>query len=192
MSYKRTISILGIFLLFGINCNLKCQVLDYDFIQFRQLVEETMKKNDIPGMQVALISKDSIIWKGNFGYADLKAQTPVTDSTMFRIGSISKIFVSLSTMILKERGLLNLNDKFIDIAPEIKFSNKWERTNPILMVNLLEHTAGFDDFHAVEYSINAEGWTTLEGLQFHPEPRTSKWKPGMFMSYTNTATACAS
>ena len=95
MDLKKIISILCIVLLIGISTKLKSQTLDYDFSQFKQLVEETMLKNGIPGMQVAIISKDSILWKSNFGYADLKKITPVSDSTLFRVGSISKIFVSL-------------------------------------------------------------------------------------------------
>jgi CubicO group peptidase (beta-lactamase class C family) len=189
--FKKIIKLLFITLLIGISTKLKSQTLDYDFSKFKKLVEETMLKNDIPGMQVAIISKDSILWKSNFGYADLKKLSPVSDSTMFRVGSISKIFVSISTLILKERELISLDDKLSEIAPEIEFKNKWENTNPIRIVNLLEHTAGFDDYHAIEFSTNADGWTTLQGLQFHPNPRVSKWKPGRFMSYTNTATACA-
>jgi CubicO group peptidase (beta-lactamase class C family) len=191
MDFKKIIKLLFIIILIGISYKLKSQTLDYDFSKFKKLVEETMLENDIPGMQVAIISKDSILWKSNFGYADLKKLSPVSDSTMFRVGSISKIFVSISTMILNERKLISLDDKLKEIAPEIEFKNKWENTNPIRIVNLLEHTAGFDDFHAIEYSTNADGWTTLQGLQFNPKPRVSKWRPGMFMSYTNTATACA-
>ncbi len=94
-------------------------------------------------------------------------------------------------MILNERKLISLDDKLSEIAPEIEFSNKWESTNPVRLVNLLEHTASFDDAHPAEFSANAEGWTTLQGLQFHPVTRTSKWKPGMFMSYSNIGTTCA-
>ena len=169
MNLKKILSVVSIVLLIGISHKLKSQTLDYDFSQFKELIEETMQKNDIPGMQVAVISKDSILWKSNFGYADLKKLTPVSDSTMFRVGSISKIFVSIATMILKERKLISLDDKLSEIAPEIEFNNKWENTNPIRIVNLLEHTASFDDAHPAEFSANAKGWTTLQGLQFHPQ-----------------------
>ncbi len=191
MTYKNIIIVLIVVLSIGLNSRVKSQTLDYDFSTFNTLIAETMHEHSIPGMQVAIISKDSILWKGNFGYANLKKQISVSDSTMFRVGSISKPFVAIATMMLQERGLINLNDKLSDLTPEIKFHNKWESTNPVRLVHLLEHTAGFDDYHAVEYTANADGWTTLQGLQFHPKVRNSKWKPGMFMSYTNTAAACA-
>ncbi|GEM_PF-4264691 len=85
MDLKKIIKLLFIILLIGISNKLKSQTLDYDFSKFKKLVEETMLENDIPGMQVAIISKDSILWKSNFGYADLKKRTPVSDSTMFRV-----------------------------------------------------------------------------------------------------------
>jgi CubicO group peptidase (beta-lactamase class C family) len=191
MKFKKIINLLFVVLSIGIYNKVESQILDYDFSLFKQLIEETMLRNDIPGMQAAIISKDSILWKGNFGYSDLEKGTLISDSTMFRVGSVSKPFVSISTMILQEKGLINLNDKLSEIAPEIEFNNKWENTNPVRIVNLLEHTASFDDARPVEYSANAEGWSTLQGLQFHPATRTSRWKPGMFMSYSNIGTTCA-
>jgi len=67
-------------------------------------------------------------------------------------------------MMLQEKGLVSLNDKFRDLALEVKFNNKWETTDSVRLVNLLDHTAEFDDFHAVEYTPNAKGWTTLQDL----------------------------
>lgn len=191
MIFKKAIRVLCVFSLVAISNNLKSQALDYDFSAFRQLIEETIHKNDIPGMQVAIISKDSILWKGNFGYADLQNGTPVSDCTMFRVGSVSKPFVALSAMILQERGVINIHDRLRETAPEVEFTNRWEDTHPVRMVHLLEHTAGFDDVHPVEFLANAEGWSTLQGLQLHPHTRTSRRKPGMFMSYSNIGTTCA-
>lgn len=183
-----------IFFVFFLICffsELRGQTIKLESRQLTELIEKSLKENEIPGMQVCIVSKDSILWKRNFGYADVDDKILITDSTMFRIGSVSKIFVGLSIMMLKEQGLLDLNDKMADLIPEVKFYNKWEDKYPVRIVHLLEHTSGFDDIHPAEYSCNAEGWSTLDGLNYHPDTRTCRWEPGKFMSYTNIGPVCA-
>jgi CubicO group peptidase (beta-lactamase class C family) len=161
--------------------------------EIRQLEDSILKimdTNNIPGMQFAITSKDSTLWLGNLGYADLKDEIPVMEETLFRIGSVTKSFTAVATMILVERGMLNLDDELKKIAPEVEFENLWEDTHPVTIAQLLEHTSGFDDIHLTEYAQNAEGWTNLEGLQFHPDSRTSRWKPGMHSSYCNSGPVC--
>ncbi len=156
------------------------------FDALRQRLDSILQKYEIPGAQVAVVDKDSILWMHNFGYADVAAQKPVSDQTMFRIGSITKSFVAVSAMMLVEEGRLSLDDKLKDLAPEVPYANPWEETHPIRLVNLLEHTTGFDDMHMKEYATQGEGWTTLQGLQFHPDSKVSRWQPGMHMSYCNS------
>ncbi len=70
---------------------------------------------------------------------------------MFRVGSITKGFVALSALQLAERGKLSLDEKVSDVAPEIPVVNPWAATNPVTLAQLLEHTAGFDDFSLAEF-----------------------------------------
>ncbi len=151
----------------------------------RQL-DSILHQYNIPGAQAVIVSKDSILWQQNFGYADLAGKQPVSDETLFRIGSITKSFVAVSAMMLAEEGRISLEDKVEDLAPELPFTNSWESTHPVRFVHLLEHTAGFDDMHLLEYATQGEGWSTLQGLTFHPHSKISRWKPGTHMSYCNS------
>ena len=72
---------------------------------------------------------------------------------MFPIASISKMFVSLSVLKLVEAGKLRLDDELHDIAPDVKFYNEWEKTNPMRLVHLLENTTGWYDFHLAEINL---------------------------------------
>jgi CubicO group peptidase (beta-lactamase class C family) len=111
---------------------------------------------------------------------------------MFRIGSVSKMFAALSVLKLVEEGKLHLNDKLHDLAPEIKYDNKWEKTNPILLVHLLEHTTGWDEVHLAEFNFKASDSTSLKsGLDFHPDSRTSRWVPGTRYAYNSIGPAVA-
>jgi len=69
---------------------------------------------------------------------------------MFRIGSITKSFVALSLLKLQEQGKVDIHAKVAEVAPELKIVNRWDATDPIRIVNLLEHTTGFDDMLLAE------------------------------------------
>ena len=166
------------------------QFSDEALKQLEDSILKIMDKNNIPGTQFAITSRDSTLCLGNLGFADVKNGVPVTDQTLFRIGSVTKSFTAVATMMLVEQGRLNLNDELKIVAPEVEFENPWEDTHPVSIANLLEHTTGFDDIHLVEYTTQAEGWSTLEGLEFHPDSRESRWKPGMHSSYCNSGPAC--
>ncbi|MBI9033232.1 MAG: serine hydrolase [Bacteroidales bacterium] len=169
----------------------QAQFTTQDFKSLEDSIQKIMDQKKIPGVQIAIVNKDSILWNGNLGYADIKNQIPVTNETMFRIGSTSKSFVAISAMQLIEQGKLSLEDELKVVAPEVPFENLWEETNPIKLKHLLEHTTGFDDLRLRDYATNAENWTTLQGLEYHPESRVSRWEPGMYMSYCNTGPGIA-
>ena len=149
-------------------------------------VKKIMDKNHIPGVMLSLVNKDSVIWVGGMGVADREKKTPVTGSTLFRVGSISKSFTALAILKLIEQKKFNLNSKLADLAPEIPFQNKWESESPVRVVNLLEHTAGFDDIHPADFT-NEEGKskTTLSQALAHKHALYARWKPGTCMSYSN-------
>ena len=154
-------------------------------------LEDVIKEYKIPGMAIILISRDGIIWDKYFGKADIESGVPVTPDTIFRAGSVSKMFVSASMLMLQERGLIDLNMKLREVAPEIKFENPWEDTDPVRLVHLLEHTTGFDDYHINEYSYSGPPISLKEALEINPSSRKSRWKPGTFMSYCNSGPTIA-
>jgi len=102
-----------------------------------------------PGVGVALVTKDDLFWVAGLGKADLDAGEDLDTDTHFRIGSISKTFISLSVLKLQEQGLLNLEDGVRELVPEIEFTNPFEETEPVRLIHLLKHTAGFDDIHSL-------------------------------------------
>ncbi|HMC85672.1 MAG TPA: serine hydrolase domain-containing protein, partial [Chitinophagaceae bacterium] len=113
--------------------------------QLADSIQSIVNSDHVPGLMVGITNKDSAIFSGGFGYADVKTNRPVNGSTLFRLGSITKMFISLSILKLVQEGKLHLDDELKKVAPEVPFQNKWEQTHPVRIVNLLEHTAGFDD-----------------------------------------------
>jgi CubicO group peptidase (beta-lactamase class C family) len=72
------------------------------------------------------------------------------------------------------------------LAPEIWFENRWEASDPVLVVDLLEHTTGWDDMHLAEYAKDAKGMTLRQGLDYYKHSRYSRWPPGTRMAYCNS------
>jgi CubicO group peptidase (beta-lactamase class C family) len=156
-----------------------------------QRVKAIMTENDTPGVGIALVSRDEILWVAGFGTADIATEKAVDTDTLFRIGSISKSFVSLAVLQLQEQGKLSLNDTLRELAPEIAFTNPWEDSDPVRLVHLLEHTTGFEDIHLREFAYNHPTIALHDVLAYNPASRTSRWPPGRHMSYSNSGPVAA-
>ncbi len=153
------------------------------------LKEELLKilqETNTAGMTFAIVYKDGTIWTEGLGKADLVNDRMVSSETLFRVGSTSKSFVALSVLKLVEEGKLSLEDQVHTLAPEVEFNNPWEATDPVRIVHLLEHTAGWDNMHLRELAKDAEGMSLLESFDFHPKSRISRWRPGTRTAYCNS------
>jgi CubicO group peptidase (beta-lactamase class C family) len=155
--------------------------------ELQKAMKDVLDKDHVPGAGVALVSNGELLWCGGLGKADIASSRDVTCDTEFRVGSISKSFVALALLKLQEEGKINLEARLQDVAPEVPVKNRWESTNPVRIVNLLEHTAGFDDMEAAEvYNFNDRyDFSLLEVFKRFQEPEDVRWPPGTRMSYSN-------
>lgn len=78
----------------------------------------------LPGCGLQVMQRGEMLYEGYFGKADLEAGTPVTEKTIFRHASSSKIPLYTTAMILYEKGLFKLTDPLSDFLPEYKESRK--------------------------------------------------------------------
>ncbi|MBZ5687143.1 MAG: serine hydrolase [Acidobacteriia bacterium] len=154
--------------------------------ELRQQLEKILKDTHTPGVSVAIVHKDGPEWVAGLGLADVASNRANTADTLFRIGSTSKAFASLSILMLVDQGKLTLDDPVHKLAPGVWFENPWGSTDPIRIVHLLEHTTGWDDIHLREYAKQApDSMTLLQGLDYDHHSRTSRWRPGTRMAYCN-------
>jgi CubicO group peptidase (beta-lactamase class C family) len=161
--------------------------------ELKKAMKDVLDKEHVPGAGVALIANGEVLWCGGIGKADLAANRDVTCDTEFRVGSISKTFVALALLKLQEEGKINLYARLQDVAPEVPAKNKWEAAHPVRIVNLLEHTAGFDDMQFSEvYNLHDRyDFPLLEVFKRFQKPQIARWPPGTRMSYSNPGNAVA-
>jgi CubicO group peptidase (beta-lactamase class C family) len=156
--------------------------------EIRQILED----NNTTAVSIAMIDADGNEKTLAIGVADKTTNKPVDADTLFRIGSISKMFVTLSVLKLAEEGKLELNDPIRDWVEEVEFYNPWEDDHPVRIVHLLSHTSGWDDLHFSEYANNDPTPLALESsFSVYPKSRTSRWVPGSRMSYSNSGPGVA-
>lgn len=150
-------------------------------------IEATRAEYHVPGVGIAIVSRDKVLWVGGFGVADLETRRPVTADTVFRIGSVTKMFTALGLIMLNEEGKLRLNGPVREFAPDAPYANPWEQTNPITAAQLLEHTAGFQDPAAELFDRDtAKPLTLREALAAQTAALKVQWKPGLHAVYSNS------
>lgn len=159
--------------------------------ELRQQLESILKDTHTPGMSVAIVRRDGPEWVAGLGKADVAGDRAVSQETLFRIGSTSKTFVSLSILKLVNERKLSLQDVVRALAPEVWFVNPWEASDPVRVVDLLEHTTGWDDIHLREFAKDAPGMGLREALDYDHHSRVSRWRPGTRMAYSNSGPAVA-
>ena len=159
--------------------------------QLDRRLSEMLKERNIPGASVAIVEHDQITFVKGYGLADVKNKVPATADTPFRAGSISKALTAIGVMTLVERHQLSLDARLADLAPEVHFVNPWEKTNPVRVVNLLEHTTSWPDISTRVLAKDERSWSTLRGVQFTSPEFVSRWRPGEFMVYNNAGPAVA-
>lgn len=160
-------------------------------LELQVQVEKILKDTHTPGVSVAIVHRDGPEWVAGLGKADVASDRSVTPETLFRIGSTSKAFASLAILMLADQAKLSLDDPVHQLVPEVWFENQWEATDPVRVVNLLEHTTGWDDLHLREYAKDAPNVTLREGLDYDHHSRISRWPPGTRMAYCNSGPAVA-
>ena len=99
---------------------------------------EKMSETKIPGLSIAVIEGNEIIYSRGFGFRDLNSGAPATPSTIYGIGSITKSFTALAIMQLAEEGKLDLRDPVDKYVPlKLRPLGK-----PATIHNLLTHSSG--------------------------------------------------
>lgn len=99
-----------------------------------------MKEHDLPSVVIALIDGEDIIYEQAFGFSNLEEAIPATVETVYKVGSIAKVFTAIEIMRMYEEGLIDLDSPITEYLPD--FSIKNQSSDPITVRSLLAHRSG--------------------------------------------------
>ncbi|HMV80165.1 MAG TPA: serine hydrolase domain-containing protein [Leptospiraceae bacterium] len=116
--------------------------LSYAKKRAEYIVQRAMEKNSVYGGLLLVAKGNEIIIKKGYGISDKSKNIPVSEKTLFQIGSISKVFTALGIMKLKEEGRLSLNDPVTKYIPELKMKKRNPEDRIPTVRNLLTHHSG--------------------------------------------------
>jgi CubicO group peptidase (beta-lactamase class C family) len=135
-------------------------------------IEEKCKEHNIPGLAIAVVKRDKIVLSRAFGLADRKKMIPVTEDTIFPIGSSSKPFTSTLISMLVTEGKMRWDDPIIKYLPEFKLRIKSDNNgDQVTIRDLLSHRTGFFHIELTGKSVNW-GQDPNWGLEDESQPYT--------------------
>jgi len=147
-----------------------------------------LTSNDIAGAVVVVVRDGQVLTEKGYGFADMKARRKVDpQTTLFRPGSISKLFTWTAVMQLLELGRLDLDG---DINAYLDFMIPPRDGQPITLRNLMTHTAGFEEHAKGTLMTSPERLPTLGGFVKASLP-ARVYPPGEVPAYSNYGSALA-
>ncbi len=105
-------------------------------------LEAHMAYDGQPGVSIAIVYDQELVYAKGFGYADVAAEKPMESGTIFRIASHSKLFTSIALMRLQEAGKLDLDDPIVKYLPWFNIKDDHAGDRPITIRHLITHTSG--------------------------------------------------
>ena len=105
-------------------------------------IESQSAYDQIPGISMAIVHDQNIIWRYATGYADPDKKIPTTTKTIYSICSISKLFTSIALMQLRDQGLLRLDDPVSKHLPWFNIKQVYPNSQPITIESMLTHSSG--------------------------------------------------
>jgi CubicO group peptidase (beta-lactamase class C family) len=143
------------------------------------------KSQESPGCTVAVAENGRTLLSRAYGMADLEHDAPITPTTIFEAGSVSKQFTATAALLLVQQGKLSLTDDVRKYVPELPDYGK-----PITIDHLIHHTSGLRDWGAI---VGVNGWprgtrihTHAHMLDVASRQKALNYEPGTEFSYTNT------
>ena len=161
-----------------------------------------MSTEKIPGMSTLIVKEGEIVWIESYGFADIENNIPVTDTTVFLMASVSKVFTGTSLMQLHENGQIDLDEDINNYLPfSVDIPNHF--SDSITFRMLMTHTSSIKDNGTVMdtyYSIGdptitladcMERYFSTSGSDYSATANFHTNPPGTSFDYSNMGTALA-
>jgi CubicO group peptidase (beta-lactamase class C family) len=119
--------------------------VDAVIARYRSTIPHLMDEADVPGLSLAVVDGNGVVWQQGFGTTDRGGGTPVTVDTIFSVQSMSKVFTATAVMQAVQAGRLDLDEPITTYLPDFTVHSAFEAhpERRITLRMLLGCTAGF-------------------------------------------------
>ena len=149
-----------------------------DYAAFDRRIEDIARSLNVVGMGLCVFAEGEVLYSTNYGYADLEAEIPADDDTLYRSASVSKLISTMVLMTLYDDGVITPDS---ELEPLTGFPyNNPALNKTVKLWHLLTHTAGIVDTDAYTDAVYAKS-SLSEVLSDSYNGKN----PGTFYSYSN-------
>jgi CubicO group peptidase (beta-lactamase class C family) len=124
-----------------------------------------LKEFNAPGVTIAVVEKNKVVYTGGFGFRDYDKKLPVTENTLFAIGSCTKAFTASMLGMLAKEGKVDLDKPVRDYLPELKFYNEYTNDHATLR-DMMCHRTGLPRHDYSWYGSTASRNELLSRVQY--------------------------
>jgi CubicO group peptidase (beta-lactamase class C family)/D-alanyl-D-alanine dipeptidase len=120
----------------------KDPVTDYSdaISRLQAAVRYEVEQKQLPAFSISLVDDDQVVWADGFGFQDAEKRVPATAETVYRVGSVSKLFTDITMMQMVEQGQLDLDAPIQKYLPNLKPDNPFDI--PITLRQMMSHRSG--------------------------------------------------
>jgi CubicO group peptidase (beta-lactamase class C family) len=151
-------------------------------------VDQFLRDNQVPGLSLGIVREGSVVKARGYGKASLEWDTPVTERTVYQIGSISKTFTAAAVMLLVEEEKLRLDDRVGQFATGDELP---EAIKALTLKQLISHTSGVRSFSEIDAFSYRRDYSWPEFLKLIGK-QPLDFEPGSKFHYSNSGPPLAS
>jgi CubicO group peptidase (beta-lactamase class C family) len=132
---------------------------------FDQYVEKAMKEWEVPGLAIAIVKDDRIVFAKGYGVRELGGTAAVNEQTLFAIGSSSKAFTAATVALLVDEGKLKWDDPVTKYLPSYQLFDPYS-TRELTVRDLLTHRGGLERGDLIWYASPHDRNEVLRRIRF--------------------------
>jgi CubicO group peptidase (beta-lactamase class C family)/D-alanyl-D-alanine dipeptidase len=153
-----------------------------------QAIQQEMKNQSLPAVSIALVDDQQVVWAHGFGVSDPGQKILAAADTIYRVGSVSKLFTDTAIMQLVENGRIDLDAPVNRYLPDFHPTNPFAK--PITLRELMSHRSGLVREPPIGHYFDSTA-PTLEATVASLNGTTLVYPPGTHTKYSNAAIAVA-
>lgn len=154
-------------------------------VEFARLWAEGQRTyEEVPGMSIAIVHDQEVVWSGASGFADPESKRPAGSDTLYSICSVSKLFTSVGVLQLRDAGKLNLDDPVSKHLPWFTMK-PLEGGGEITVRGILTHSSGLPRESDFPYWTGEFNFPTREQIIGQVAKQEALYTSGDVLQYSN-------